>query len=149
MNREPAKEPKLFFPGLAGFYSATSEIAYLLIRIAAGSMIFSAGVEKVIRGPIAVSGQGLARFGFQPPEVWGNFLMGFELIGGACIVFGLLTRFFAAGAAIEMAFITFGIQFPLGFARGEPYLVWGIALLAIALRGGGPYSIDRTIGKEL
>jgi putative oxidoreductase len=98
---------------------------------------------------VAVSGQGLARLGFQPPEVWGNFLMGFELVGGACIVLGLLTRFFAAGLAIEMAIITFAIQFPLGSARGEPYLVWGIALLAIALRGGGPYSVDSAIGKEL
>jgi hypothetical protein len=27
--------------------------------------------------------------------------------------------------------------------------MWGLVLLAIALRGGGPYSLDRKIGKEL
>jgi putative oxidoreductase len=28
-------------------------------------------------------------------------------------------------------------------------LMWGIIMFAIALRGGGPYSLDRVIGKEL
>jgi hypothetical protein len=27
--------------------------------------------------------------------------------------------------------------------------MWGLIMLAIALRGGGPYSLDRRIGKEL
>ena len=28
-------------------------------------------------------------------------------------------------------------------------LFWGLVMLAIALRGGGPYSLDRVIGREL
>lgn len=28
-------------------------------------------------------------------------------------------------------------------------LMWGLVMLAIALRGGGPYSLDRAIGREL
>jgi hypothetical protein len=28
-------------------------------------------------------------------------------------------------------------------------LLWGVVRPAIALRGGGPYSLDRKIGKEL
>ena len=31
----------------------------------------------------------------------------------------------------------------------ELLLLWGIVIFAIALRGGGPYSVDRVIGKEL
>jgi hypothetical protein len=31
----------------------------------------------------------------------------------------------------------------------ELFLMWGIMMFAIALRGGGPYSVDRAIGKEL
>jgi len=27
--------------------------------------------------------------------------------------------------------------------------MWGLVLLAIALRGGGPFSLDRKIGREL
>jgi uncharacterized membrane protein YphA (DoxX/SURF4 family) len=38
---------------------------------------------------------------------------------------------------------------PQGYMRMEPTLIWGIVFFAIALRGGGPYSLDRKIGKEL
>ena len=35
-------------------------------------------------------------------------------------------------------------------ARGYEYvLLWGLVCFAIALRGGGPYSLDRMLGKEL
>ncbi|HEY2527924.1 MAG TPA: hypothetical protein VGJ20_08250, partial [Xanthobacteraceae bacterium] len=57
--------------------------------------------------------------------------------------------------AIELAVITFVVSFPHGFsfsAQGggwEYPLLWGVTVLAIALRGGGPYSLDRVIGKEL
>jgi putative oxidoreductase len=35
-------------------------------------------------------------------------------------------------------------------APGYEYpLFWGLVMLAIALRGGGPYSADRMLGKEL
>jgi putative oxidoreductase len=38
-----------------------------------------------------------------------------------------------------------------GWAQGgfEYPLFWGLIMFAIALRGGGPYSLDRRIGKEL
>jgi putative oxidoreductase len=40
-----------------------------------------------------------------------------------------------------------------GFAAGqggfEYVLLLGIVLFAIAIRGGGPYSVDRMVGKEL
>jgi len=42
---------------------------------------------------------------------------------------------------------------PKGFSVGaggyEYVLFLGIVMFAIALRGGGPYSLDRKIGKEL
>jgi hypothetical protein len=48
--------------------------------------------------------------------------------------------------------VTF-IHMPQGFAwtnRGYEYaLMWGLILFAVALRGGGPYSLDRRIGREL
>ena len=55
--------------------------------------------------------------------------------------------------AIEMAFLTFYQYWGHGFswtARGYEYvLMWGLVSFAIALRGGGPYSLDRKIGREL
>ena len=79
-------------------------------------------------------------------------MIGIETIGAICIALGLFTRFFAAAAAIHLLVVTF-IHMPQGFGwanRGYEYpLMWGLILFAIALRGGGPYSLDRKIGREL
>ena len=62
-------------------------------------------------------------------------------------------RFFAAANAIEMGFLTFILYWGNGFSwlnRGYEFtLMWGFMCLAIALRGGGPFSLDRKIGREL
>ena len=84
-------------------------------------------------------------------EASGNVVL--ETIGAVCVMLGLLTRIFAAGLAIEMAVIAFYVHPPWGVAPAtSPFqlvLTWGLIFLAIALRGGGPYSLDRTIGWEL
>ena len=63
-----------------------------------------------------------------------------------------IARFDAAAAAIEMLFITI-LYWNNGFnwmARGYEYvLMWGLVCFAISLRGGGRYSLDRLIGREL
>jgi putative oxidoreductase len=76
-----------------------------------------------------------------------------ETVGAACIVLGLFTRVFAAAIAIELGIAFLFVHFPNGFSvsRGgyEYVLMWGLIMFAIALRGGGPYSLDRLIGREI
>jgi len=79
-------------------------------------------------------------------------LMTLETVGGLCVALGLFTRFWAAGIAIEMAVIFyhhFGSGFGWTHAGYEYPLMWGLIMFAIALRGGGAYSLDRRIGKQL
>ena len=78
-----------------------------------------------------------------------------ETVGAVAVMLGLFTRFFAAAIAIEFSLITCVAHWPNGFGftnqgGGWEYpLLWGLIFLAIALRGGGPYSLDRAIGREL
>jgi putative oxidoreductase len=76
-----------------------------------------------------------------------------ETVGAVCIIVGLFTRFFAAALAIEMGIAFLVVHMSKGFAASqggfEYVLLLGIVLFAIAIRGGGPYSVDRMIGKEL
>ena len=148
MNGRAGSEPKLLFPGLAGFYAAVSDLWYPLIRIVAGGCLIYHGWAKLQTGitPIAA---GMAKNGFVPGIAFGYAAMFLETVGAVCIVLGLFTRFFAAAIAIEMALITFVVQMPNGFGRMELPFIWGLIMLAIALRGGGPYSLDRKIGTEL
>src|SRR5665213_3640053 len=76
-----------------------------------------------------------------------------ESVGGVCIVIGLFTRVFAAALAIEMLIALFFVHYPKGYAAGgggyEYVLLIGAVCFTIAMRGGGPYSVDAKIGKEI
>ena len=142
--------PNLFIPALRPFYDAVVPLAWPLVRLACGWNLIVHGWGKVTRGPgafVATFGQ----LGFDPLFVWAALLI--EFVGGICIALGLFTRFWAAAVAVEMGIITFGVYWPAGFSwlnRGYEYtLMWGLLTLAIALRGGGPYSLDRRLGREL
>ncbi len=144
MNGQSGSEPKLYFPGLAGFYASVSDLWYPLIRITAGVSLFTHGWVKFNGG---VAGF-MAKSGFAPPTAFAYGAIFLETVGAVCIAAGLFTRFFAAALAIEFACIAW-LYSPQGYFKMEPVLIWGIVFLAIALRGGGPYSLDRVIGKEL
>jgi putative oxidoreductase len=141
-------EPKLLFPGLAGFYATVSDLWYPMIRIVFGASLLFHGWGKVAAGQYTV-GPSLVKYGIEPSTPLGYVVVIIETIGALCIILGLGTRFFAAAAAIEMAVIAFKVKMSLGFGQMELFVLFGIVFFAIALRGGGPYSLDRKIGKEL
>jgi putative oxidoreductase len=143
-------EPKLLLPQLRCFYDFAVPLAWPVIRIACGWNLLVHGWGKVSRGPSTYV-KAFTDSGYDS-IVWVWSALGIEFIGGIALILGLFTRFFAAAAAIELALITM-IYWKTGFSwlnRGYEYtLLWGWICFAIALRGGGPYSLDRKIGKEL
>ena len=147
MDASRAGEPKLLFPSLAGFYQAVSDLWYPIIRITAGTCLYPHAWPKLHNGPAAIAAF-MAKSGFVPGSFFAYSAIFLETIGATCIILGLFTRFFAAALAIEMAVITVYIS-AQGYMRMEHTLIWGIIFFAIALRGGGPYSLDRKIGIEL
>jgi putative oxidoreductase len=147
-------EPKLLFPGLAGFYAAVSDLWYPMIRIAIGAILFMHGYAKVANLGIArVAGNFAMNYGLPMPTSLAYAAVFLETVGAVCIILGLFTRFFAAALAIELLIAMFAAHWAKGFsisAGGYEYVLFlGIVMFAIALRGGGPYSVDRLIGKEL
>ena len=146
------QEPKPFFSFLQPFYDRVIPWTWPLIRVAVGWDLIVHGWGKILRGPVQ-QGALLARDGAPFGVKMAIFLIFIEFVGGICIAAGLFTRFFAAAVAIEMGYLTFYQYWGNGFSwlnRGYEYvLLWGLVTLAIALRGGGPYSLDRKIGREL
>jgi putative oxidoreductase len=145
-------EPRLLIPSLKPFYDAMLPLSWLVIRVAVGWNLFVHGYGKIMIGPTDAFLKGFADLGFVPPALfwWGSLVV--EMLGGICIILGLFTRLAAAAAAVEMLCI-FVVYWGNGFGwmkRGYEYvLMWGLIAFAIALRGGGPYSLDRKIGREL
>ena len=150
---ETTGSPKLLFPGLAGFYESVSDLWYPMVRITIGCILFMHGWVKLTGPGLAGVTGYFTKIGFPAPEFFAFAAIFLETVGTACIVLGLFTRFFAAALAIELGIAFLVIHLPHGFsAAGGGYeyvLLLGIVMFAIALRGGGPYSIDRMIGKEL
>ena len=152
MNGQAGREPKLIFPGLAGFYAAVSDLWYPLIRITVGGILLVHGWGKIHNGIGGLAGY-LGKVGLTPPLPLAIVVYINETVGAVCIILGLATRFFAASIAIELAVALWIVHAARGFGASsggyEYVLMWGIIMFAIALRGGGPYSLDRMIGKEL
>ncbi len=148
-----AGNTKLIYPGLAGFYASWGDIAYTLVRVVIGYILFMHGWGKVTGAGLAGISGFMAKNGLEPGVAFAGAAMFLETVGAACLVIGLFTRFFAAALAIEMGIAFLVVHMSKGFAVGtggyEYVLLLGIVLFAIAIRGGGPYSADAKIGKEL
>src|SRR3954469_284216 len=140
--------PRLLIPQLQGFYAWAEPLSWALIRITAGLMIIPHGWPKLMAGVQATAQTALMKRGIQPAEPLAIVLIILETLGGLCVALGLFTRFWALGIAIEMAVIAEVYWPKFGWTNpGYEYpLMWGLVMLAIALRGGGPYSLDRVIG---
>jgi putative oxidoreductase len=143
----------LIFPGLAGFYASVQPVTYTLLRVVIGYILFMHGWAKVTGAGLAGISAYMAKQGLEPGAVFAVAAIFLETIGAICIILGLFTRFFAAALAVEMGIAFLVVHLPHGFSAAkhgyEYVLLIGIVLLAIAIRGGGPYSLDAKIGKEL
>jgi putative oxidoreductase len=146
-------ETKLIFPGLADFYKSVSPIAYALVRVVVGIMFLMHVSGKFKIGAAAVAANVMSKNGLEPALGFAYAAIILETVGGVCLIIGLFTRFFAAALAIEMAVALVFVHLAKGYAAGgggyEYVLLIGAVLFAIAMRGGGQYSADRMIGKEL
>jgi putative oxidoreductase len=146
-------DPHPLIPALAPFYAHTPDLSWLIVRTTAGLMLLPHGIPKIFtQGVAAFAAAGLARRGIEPSLPLAYVVAFLETIGGVCVALGLFTRFFAAAITIEMAVIAWHSSAKgFGWINGgyEYPLMWGLIMFAIALRGGGPYSLDRRIGREL
>ncbi len=147
------RQTKLLYPGLAGFYETMLPIAGTLVRIVIGIMFLMHVSAKFRLGADAVAANIFAKNGIEPALMWAYVVMFMESVGGVCLIIGLFTRFVAAALAIEMLVALLFVHLPKGYAAGgggyEYVLLIGAVCFLIAIRGGGPYSVDRFIDKEL
>lgn len=149
----------LLFPGLAKFYEIARPLTYALLRTGFGLTILTHGLPKItgsahgsmadpMAGSINLIGNVL-HLPFAPQLAM--FVALLETSGGLAVALGLGTRLFAPMLAVQMAFIciALGPTYPW-IDRGIEYpLILGFIALFVSVHGGGLYSVDRQIGREL
>jgi putative oxidoreductase len=133
----------------------TTNIPIFLIRLVAGLIFLSEGVQKFVTADTTGAGR-FAKIGFSHPAFWAYFTGSFEIICGSLILLGFLTRLAAIPLLIIMlvAFIT--TKIPILTDKG----FWSFAheyrtdfamtfLLIYLLRyGGGAYSVDEKLSQH-
>lgn len=127
--------------------SKLSDLTLTALRIVAGFLFFCHGAQKILGWFVE---PGLPKMALAFPQLpW--FAGVIELVGGALIVLGLLTRLSAFLSSGEMAVAYFMAHAPKGplpiINHGELAVLYCFIFLFLAAHGGGPYSIDAAMRK--
>lgn len=139
---------------LLPFVDKLPSLAWPLVRVVVGLMLIPHGAQKLFGwfGGYGLSATGQyfeSSLGMSPGVLWAGLAGSVEFFGGLALVLGLLTRPAALGIAVFMA-VALTVHIPNGFLwtnGGVEYpLMWGILALAIVLRGGGEWSLDKKLG---
>jgi putative oxidoreductase len=144
--------PKLLIPALGRLYDTIAPVTELLIRLMAGGSLAFHGAQ-ILFGNM----DGAARFfesvGFEHGLFWAWVVGILELVCGLCLALGLLTRLVAVPIIVFLivAIITYHLDYGYNWeSRGIEYpLFWALVVFHFLIRGGGAWSLDRLIGREI
>src|SRR5690554_1057821 len=134
---------------LKKIYYTDSSKATILIRLMVGVVFLSEGIQKFVFPAIRGAGR-FEKIGLPSPEFLGTFVGAFEIICGALILIGLLTRLatvptliimFVAIATTKVEILTNdGFWEMMHASRTDWAMLLGSLFLFI--KGGGRHSID-------
>lgn len=131
------------------------DVAALVLRVTVGLVFLGHGLPKVFGPASGPHGRGrteglLTSRGLPFPSllVWGLAIT--ELLGGAFVLLGLLTRVAAVPLALVVILAIPLAKWKHGFVDGWdwPFSLAG-ACVAIAILGGGDYGLDAALGLPL
>jgi putative oxidoreductase len=132
----------------SNIFSKWQPTALSLFRFITGLLLLQYGIAKIFKFPV------LPYFANIPPLIYTAGLL--ELVLGALLMVGLLTRPVAFILAGEMAFAYFmGHMFKTGepvflplLNNGTAAILFCFACLYLATSGGGPISVDAAMDKK-
>lgn len=126
--------------------------ATILVRLLVGCVFLSEGIQKFLFSQALGAGR-FAKIGIPAPQVMAPFVGAVEVIFGALVIVGLLTRLSSLPllGVISVAIVTTKIPMLVksGFwataheARADFCMLLGTIFLIVV--GGGPLSIDRKL----
>jgi len=148
--------PKPLLPQLSPLTAALSPLAEPMVRAATGLLLLPHGAQKLFGW---FGGYGIAETGnffatkLGLPASFAVLAGAIEIGGGLALALGFATRAAAALVLGLMAVATFQVHLPQGFFwtdGGYEYpLLWGLLALSFVIRGGGRFSLDAAIGREI
>lgn len=139
----------LIIPLLGPIYRLLSPLAGLLLRAVVGGFLIPHGLQKVFA--FAGTSGWYSSIGMAPGWLFTSLAIFVEVGCGALILVGFLTRPAALIAAVFLFIAAAWVHFANGFFGPGGYeypIMWCVAALYFAVRGAGPISVDRALGRE-
>lgn len=133
-------------------FSTSQDASITIIRLMVGAVFLSEGIQKFLFPAIRGAGR-FEKIGLPAPEFLGTFVGTFEVVCGALILIGLLTRLAALPTLIIMLVAIATTKSQVLADEGFWAMMhgsrtdWAMLLGSIFLiiKGGGKYSLDRKI----
>lgn len=130
--------------------------AALILRVPVGLILAAHGAQKLFGwfggNGLAGTAGWLSSIGIEPGYLMAILAGGAEFFGGLALVLGLLTRPAALVAAFTMLVAIFSVHISNGlFADNGGYeyaLTLMVALVSLAIQGGGYLSIDKVLSEK-
>ena len=147
---------KPLVPFVASLEKALTPIAEPALRVVAGAFLLPHGTQKLFGwfGGYGVEATGqffASKLGL--PASFALIAGLIEVVGGLALAFGLITRVAAAFVFVMMMVAVISVHLPAGFfwmTGGFEYpLMWAALAAYFVVRGGGRYSFDAAIGREI
>jgi len=128
-------------------------IAALILRVPVGLILAAHGAQKLFGwfggNGLAGTAGWMSSIGIEPGYMMAILAGSAEFFGGLALILGLLTRPAAVAAAFTMLVAIFSVHISNGlFAANNGYeyaLTLMVALIALAVQGGGQMSVDQAL----
>lgn len=142
-------------------FKSDGPAAAILIRVLVGWVFLSEGIGKFLYPAEQAAGRFEKIPGIPAPDMMGPFVGGVEIVCGALVIIGFLTRLAAIPLLIDISVAIISTKIPIlmGHSYGVPklahYNFWGmlheartdlsmwLGLVFLLIVGAGPCSIDR------
>lgn len=128
----------------------------ILPRLLVGLVFVSEGIQKFLYPELVGTGR-FTKIGFENPEFMAYFVAVFEVLSGALVLAGLLTRFAAIPLIVIMSVAVYTTKIPVLMKDGFWYMAHAsrndfsmiMMLIFILIYGAGKYSIDKFLEQKL
>ena len=115
---------------LAGLLATEAPAATILIRIVVGGVFLAEGIQKFLY-PAQLAAGRFAKIGIPFPGIMGPFVGGVEVICGAFVILGLLTRLAVILLFIDSSVAIVSTKIPILLSYG----FWGFSLAKLPRYG--------------
>lgn len=136
-------------------FPSPARSATILVRIMVGWIFLSEGIQKFLF-PAALGVGRFAKIGIPAPQFFGPFVGVVEIVCGALLIVGFLTRLASIPLLIDIAVAIATTKIPMlakaGFwaamheARTDFCMLLGLLFLMLA--GAGSFSLDQRLSRQ-